>query len=150
MPSKPTKKTTVRLGVKGARYMYRHPRARRATVRAVRPAAKVGWRVGKVVAKRKARQRVAVATAEWAVRLETAGAQLQRLGEGSQLLSQMVMVYGPMAAEVLGLIEPPKPSRTALKVTTGIVIGGGAVYFLEPEHGPERRQQLLELMKKSR
>lgn len=141
MPSRPSNKTMVRVGYKTAVFMYRHPRTRRATLVVLRPTAKAGWRVGKVVAKRKARQRVAVATADAAARLDAAGTQLQLLGERSQLGGQLLMVYGPMAAEVLGLIEPPKPRRTVLKVTVGIVIGAVAMYFLEPE----RRRRLQQL-----
>ena len=52
MPSRTAK---VRVGVKGALAMARHPTVRRATLRAAKPPAKVGWRVGIVVVRRKAR-----------------------------------------------------------------------------------------------
>jgi hypothetical protein len=35
-----------------------------------------------------------------------------------------------MTAEVLGLVEPPKPKRRAPAFVAGVVIGAGAVYVL--------------------
>jgi len=148
----PSKKTAARVGVKGAKVMARHPRVRRATIRAARPTAKAGWKVGKVVAKRKVRQRVK----GWSERIETVSDRLGGLGDGleqlgdgierlggvAQFLGQMAVVYGPPAAEVFGLIEAPKPRRTAPALMAGIAIGAVGVYFLEPEHGPDRRRRV--------
>ena len=127
----PSKKTTARMGVKGTMAMARHPALRRATVRAARPTAKVGWRVGKMMARRSARHQLE---------------QLEQLGEMARTIGEIVVVYGPPAAEVLGLIEAPKPRRTAPAFAAGVVIGAGAVYFLEPEHGPEHRRRIQELV----
>jgi hypothetical protein len=112
----PSKKTSAKLGVTGAIAMARHPTLRRATVRAARPSAKLGWRVGKMVAKRKARE------------------QLVELGSLARTGAQLWVVYGVPAAQALGLIERPKPRRTGRALVAGIVIGAAAVYFLEPEH----------------
>lgn len=145
----PSKKTTARLGAKTAVVMYRHPRLRRATVRTARPVAKVGWRVGKIVAKRKARRQLAAVNA----RAEVIGAQVLAMGDGLAQLAdvarvggQLVIVYGPLVAEVLGLVEPPKRSSRGPVLMAGIVFGAAAVYFLEPEHGAEHRQRAQELV----
>lgn len=148
----PSKKTAARVGVKGAKVMARHPRVRRATIRAARPTVKVGWKVGKVVAKRKVRRRVKA----WGERVEIVGDRLgglgdgleqlsdglERLGDLARFLGQMAVVYGPPAAEVFGLIEAPKPRRTAPAFLAGIAVGAVGVYFLEPEHGSERRRRV--------
>jgi hypothetical protein len=118
------KKTGAKLGAMGAVAMARHPKLRRTTARAARPGAKVGWRVGKVVAKRKAR------------------AQLEQLSSIAQTSKGLWVVYGLPAAQELGLIERPKPRRTGRVLVAGIVIGAAAVYFLEPEHGGEHRRKV--------
>jgi hypothetical protein len=124
----PSKKTSAKLGAKGAIAMARHPTLRRATARAARPGAKVGWRLGKLVAKRKARE------------------QFEQLGSMARTTTALWVVYGVPAAKALGLIEPPKPRRTGRALVTGIVIGAAAVYFLEPEHGAEHRRRVQELL----
>lgn len=122
MPSTTAK---VRMGAKGAAAMARHPKIRRASVRAGKPPAKLGWKVGKVVVKRKAR------------------AQIGRLGATGRTVASFAIVYGPMAAEVFGLVEAPKPKRRAPAFVAGIVIGAGALYVLgrnsrDSARGPER------------
>ena len=42
----------------------------------------------------------------------------------------LVAEYGPPLAEQFGLIEKPKPKRTAPRVLVGVVIGAGAMYVL--------------------
>jgi hypothetical protein len=113
----PSKKATAQAGVKGAKVLARHPTARKATAR-----------VGKVVVKRKAR------------------AQVERLADASRTARQTVVIYGPPAAQLLGLTPPPKPNRTVPAFGAGIVIGAGAVYFLEPAHGAEHRRQIQQLL----
>jgi hypothetical protein len=92
--------------------MARHPTLRRATVRAATPPAKIGWRVGKVVAKRKVR------------------AQAERVGAAAKTVGALMAVYGPMAVEVFGLVEAPKPRRRVPVFAAGVAIGAGAVYVL--------------------
>lgn len=109
MPST-TKK--ARLGAKGAVVMARHPTLRRAGVRAATPPAKVGWRIGNVVAKRKVR------------------AQAERVGAAAETVGALVAVYGPMALEAFGLVEAPKPRRRVPVFAAGVAIGAGAMYVL--------------------
>jgi uncharacterized membrane protein YfcA len=122
------KKTGAKLGVAGAVAMARHPTLRRTTARAARPGAKIGWRVGKVVAKRKARD------------------QLQQLGSIARTSTGLWVVYGVPVAQELGLIERPKPRRNGRVLVAGIIIGAAAAYFLEPEHGAEHRRKVQGLL----
>jgi hypothetical protein len=107
-----SKKAKAQVGVRGAMAMARHPTLRRATARAGAPTAKVGWRVGKAVAKRKAR------------------GHTERLVAAGRMAGSIVVIYGPMAAEVLRLADAPKPKRRAPAFAAGVVTGAGAAYFL--------------------
>jgi hypothetical protein len=69
--------------------------------------------------------------------------KLEQVGEA---VGTVLAVYGPQAAEQLGLVESPKQKRTAPRVAAGIAIGAGAVYFFEPRHGAEHRRQVLKLV----
>ncbi len=109
MPSRTAK---VQVGAKGALMMTRHPSVRRATLRAAKPPAKVGWRVGKVVVRRKART------------------QLEQLAANGRTLASFAVIYGPMAAEVFGLVQAPKPKRRAPAFAGGVAVGAGAMYVL--------------------
>jgi len=100
------------MGAKGAVTMARHPTLRRATVRAATPPTKLGWRVGRVVVRRKAR------------------AKAERLGAAGRTAASFAVIYGPMAAEVFGLVEAPKPKRRAPAFAAGVVIGAGLFYAL--------------------
>ncbi len=120
----PSTKTKALVGAKGAKALVRYPVLRRTTVRATRPAAKLGW----VVVKRRAR------------------GQLERVGEAARTVGETVVIYGPPAAQVLGLVEAPKPRRTVPAFAVGTVIGAGAVYLLEPEHGSEHRRRIQTLL----
>ena len=140
----PSKTATARMTGKTVVLMIRHPRLRRATVKAAKPPAKVGWRVGKVVASRtagrkvgKARDRVGTArdrvgTARDQARDQMGKArdQIGRAGAAGKTLGSLIVVYGPMAAEVFGLIETPKPKRRAPAFAAGAVVGAGALYAL--------------------
>jgi hypothetical protein len=105
MPSKATK---ARMGAKGAVAMARHPTLRWV---ATSPA-KLGWHVGKVVVRRKGH------------------AQIERLGVAGRTVGSFAVIYGPMVAEVFGLVEAPKPRRRAQAFVAGVVIGAGAGYVL--------------------
>jgi hypothetical protein len=50
------------------------------------------------------------------------------------------------AAYALGLIEPPKPKRTAPRIAAGAVLGAGAVYLLDPEQGKQHRRRVAQLV----
>jgi hypothetical protein len=104
----PSKKTQARMGAKAAVAMARHPTLRRATA----PPARFGWYVGKVVVRRKART------------------QMDRLGVAGRTVGSFAVIYGPMVAEVFGLVEPPKPNRRAEAFVAGVMIGAGATYAL--------------------
>jgi hypothetical protein len=104
----PNTTTKTRVGAKGAVVVARHPTLRRAAA----PSAKIGWRVGKVVAKRKVR------------------AQAERVGAAAQTVGALVAVYGPMAVEVFGPVEAPKRRRRVPVFAAGVAIGAGAVYVL--------------------
>jgi hypothetical protein len=92
---------------------------------------KFGVKATKPVARRKARQ----------------GAhRIERLGEAAAAFGRELVEYGPQAAQELGLVELPKPKRTAPRVAAGVVIGASAVYFLEPENGREHRERLVKLV----
>jgi len=105
MPSKTTK---ARMGATAAVAMVRHPTLRRAAA----PPTKLGWRVGKVVVWR------------------TTRAQMERLGAAATTLGSIAVIYGPMVAEVFGLVEAPKPRRRGPAFLAGVVIGTGAMYVL--------------------
>jgi hypothetical protein len=94
----------ARKGAKGAVVLVRHPTLRRA--------AKVGWRIGMVVARRKARPKI------------------ERLGAAGRTAASFAVIYGPMVAEVFGLVEAPKPKRQAPAFVAGVVIGAGGTYAL--------------------
>jgi hypothetical protein len=69
-----------------------------------------------------------------------------RIGEAMRSAGETLVTYGPQAAQNLGLVEVPKPKRTAPRVAAGVVIGAGAMYFLEPEHGKEHREKVAHLV----
>jgi hypothetical protein len=98
-------KTKARLGVKATVAAARHPALRRATMRAGVPTAKV-------VVKRKMRD------------------QMERISPAARTAGSIVAIYGPMAAEALGLVEAPKPKRRAPAFAAGVVTGVGASYLI--------------------
>jgi hypothetical protein len=116
----PSTTTIVRMGTKGAAAMVRRPQLRRATVRAGKPPAKLGWRVGKVVVRRKARAQIG--------RIGATGRTVAATGRTVALFG---VIYGSMVAEVFGLVEAPKPRRRAPVFAVGVLVGAGAVYVLD-------------------
>ncbi len=118
----------AKLGAKAAKAAIDHPGVIRTGAQAVRPAGKLGFKLGKPWSKRRARQKA------------------ETIGDAARALGESLALYVPQAAYGLGLVEPPKPKRTAPRVIVGVVIGAAAVYFLEPEHGAERRHQLAEIL----
>ena len=102
--SMPSKTTAAKTGANGATNGARNRAARRA--------AKVTWFVGKKVAKRKARKHA------------------RRYGDVARTAWSAALIYGPMAAEVLGVVEQPKPRRRFPAFLAGIAVGGGLMYVV--------------------
>jgi hypothetical protein len=63
------------------------------------------------------------------------GGHAQRLGTAGKTAGSMALIYGPMAAEVLGLVDPPKPKRRARVFAAGVVTGAAATYLLTRRRG---------------
>lgn len=108
------------------------------------PLANVSFKLGNPFAKPQTRrQRVEQI-------VEQAGETLGQIGEAifeiGEVVGEMMAAYGPLAARQLGWAEAPKEKRTAPRLAAGAVIGAGAMYFLEPKSGPERREQVLRLI----
>ena len=95
----PSKTAAAKAGAKGA------------TKVAAKPAAKATWLVAKKVAKRKASEHA------------------RRYGDAARTAWSAVLIYGPMAAEVLGVVEQPKPRRRFPAFLAGVAIGGGLMYL---------------------
>lgn len=135
--------TKGQLGWKAAKTAAQNPGvtrfAAKVGAKSAPPIAKLSFKVGKPVAKRKARHR-----------LEQIGETLAEIGEAIFAIGEVVgatmAAYGPLAAQQLGWAEPPKEKRTAPRVAAGAVIGAGAVYFFDPKSGAERREQVLQLI----
>lgn len=105
--STPSKTTAAKAGAKGATKVARNPTARRAA----KPPAKAVWFIGKKVAKRKAKKHA------------------RRYGDAARTAWSVALIYGPMAAEVLGVYEPPKPRRRFPAFLIGIGVGAGLMYL---------------------
>ena len=105
---KPNKTTAAKAGAKGAT----KAGGKRTARRVVKPAAKVTWFVGKKIAKRKASKHA------------------RRYGDAARTAWSAALIYGPMAGEVLGITEPPRPRRAFPTFLAGIVIGAGAAVLL--------------------
>jgi hypothetical protein len=108
----PSKTTTSKAGPKGTRVARHPPRCN-----AGKPIAQAAWFVGKKVAKRKARRHA------------------RRYGEMGRTAGSALLIYGPMAAEVLGVVEPPKPRRRLPVLLTGIVLGAAVAFLLGRNQG---------------
>ena len=105
----PSKTTTAKAGTKGATKVARNRPARRAA----KSAAKASWFVGKKVAKRKAKKHA------------------RRYGDAARTVWSLALIYGPMAAEALGVVEQPKPRRRFPAFVAGIALGAGLVYLAD-------------------
>ena len=103
----PSKTTVAKAGGKGATKIARNRTARRA----VKPAAKTTWFVGKKVAKRKVSRHA------------------RRYGDAAHTARTAALIYGPMVAEVFGLVEQPKPRRRFPAFLAGIAAGAGLMYL---------------------
>jgi hypothetical protein len=103
----PSKTTATKAGAKGATTVARNRPARQAA----KPAAKATWFVAKRVAKRKAKQYV------------------QPYGDAARTAWSIGLIYGPMIAEALGVVEQPKPRRRFPAFLAGIAIGAGLMHL---------------------
>ncbi len=99
--------TATKVAAKGATMVVRNRTARRAA----KPAAKATWFLGKRIAERKARKHA------------------RRYGDAARTAWSAALIYVPIAAEVLGLVERPKPRRRLPAFLAGIAVGGGLVYL---------------------
>lgn len=120
--------TKSKAAAKTAKAIAKRPRQLTNGVQVALPAAKLGVKVRAPLVKRRARRRA------------------DRLGKAARRVGEVVVEYGPTAAYELGLVQAPKEKRTAPRVAAGVVIGASAVYFLEPEQGPERRRKVAQLV----
>jgi len=116
--------TKGKIGLKAGKTAVKYPTLLRTGAQAASPIGKLGVKV----AKRRVRRRA------------------DRVGNAARTIGQTLAVYGPQAAYELGLVEPPKPKRTAPRLAAGFVLGASAVYFLEPEHGREHREKVAQLV----
>lgn len=126
-----SRKTKTKAGVKAARAIIEEPALRNAVSEVAPPIAKLGWGVTKKRTKRRTRR------------------QLEQLGDTVGTVASLAQSYVPQAAQAaqqLGLVEVPKRKRTAPRVATGVVIGAGLMYLLEPGAGKQHRAQLQGLI----
>jgi hypothetical protein len=120
MPSKTTK---ARTHGRASLATLRHPAHRHARLLANSPAANLGWRISEFVVRRKARRRI------------------ERFRETRKTAASFAVIYGPMAAEVLGLTQAPRPKRQAATFTAGVVIGASAMYVVARNRHDRSRSQ---------
>ena len=118
--------TKSKAGAKAAKAIATRPRLLMAGAKATGPAAKLGLRASKPYANHLARR----------------GAD--QLVEASRARGAALGVYATRAVYELGLAKPPK--RTTPRVAAGMVIGAGAMYFLEPENGRKHRKKVAKLV----
>ncbi|HET9719613.1 MAG TPA: hypothetical protein VFP55_06015 [Solirubrobacteraceae bacterium] len=122
---------TAKVGAKTAQSIVRNPLLRSALTEAGPPIARLGMRTGKKQLSRKGRK------------------QLEQLGEAMTTVASLASNYAPQAAEMaqeLGLVEAPKPKRTAPRLLAGAALGASAMFLFEPGHGGEHRRQLQKLI----
>jgi hypothetical protein len=114
----PSKTTAAKAGAKGATKVEGSPTARQAA----KPAAKATWFVAKKVAKRKASKHA------------------RRYGDAANTAWSIALIYGPMAAEALGLVDAPKPRRRLPAFLAGVAIGAGLMYLARRDRTISRSQ----------
>jgi hypothetical protein len=121
-------KTKAKLGGKAAKTALEHPRLTVRGTKVALPAAKLGTKASRPLLKRRARRRTG------------------NLADATRSITDTLAVYAAQVAYALGLAEPPKSKRTGRRLAAGVVVGAAAVYFLEPKHGREHREQLSRLV----
>lgn len=118
--------TKSKAGAKAAKAIVTRPQLLLTGAKATRAAGKFGLKASKPYARQRARR----------------GAD--QLAEATRALGEALAVYATRAVYELGLAKPPK--RTTPRVAAGMVIGAGAMYFLEPESGPKHRKKVAKLV----
>lgn len=103
-------KAKARLGLGATLMLVRHPTLRRASTR-------VGAPTAKFLAKRQLRE------------------QAERIAAVADTAGSIVVIYGPIAAEALGLVEPPRPKRRARVLVAGVVVGAAGVSYVLMRQG---------------
>lgn len=121
-------KTKGKAGLKASKTVAKHPWMVAKGTKLALPVGKAGLKAGKPLAKRRIRQRA------------------EQLDRASHTLGQALAVYAPQVAYELGLAQPPKPKRMVPRILVGVVIGASAMYFLEPGHGKEHREKVVQLV----
>jgi hypothetical protein len=124
-------RTKLKLGARSAKAAAERPGTLLTVTRMAAPPAKLVLRFTAPMVGRKARERA-----------EDPYASVR-------VLAEALAVHGPRVAGELGLIEPPKRKRTAPRVAAGMVLGAGAVYFLEPECGPQHVRRAAGLVRQA-
>lgn len=123
--------TKATAGAKTAKTFAQNPLLRSAVTQAGPPIAKLSVTAGKKRMSRKGRK------------------QLEQMGDALGTVASLTSTYAPraaLAAQELGLVEAPKPKRTAPRLLAGVLIGAIAMLLLEPGHGREHRQQVQRLI----
>lgn len=109
--------TKAKAGTKAAKTAVKNPSVlkggAKGSAKAARPVVKLGFKAARPVAKRRAKNR------------------FETIGDTLRSAADELVTYGPSAAVELGLVEAPKPKRTAPRVLVGVLIGAGAMYALE-------------------
>jgi hypothetical protein len=119
--------TKTKAAAKAARAAVANPGPIRVGARAARPVGKLGFKVTKPLAKRRARQRV------------------EGLRQAARSAKGTAVMYGPRVAYALGLVELPKRRSTTPFFVAGVVTGASTMYFLDPGRGGERRRRVAQL-----
>lgn len=123
-----SKNANSSIKVETARGIVTDPKIRTAAAEVAPGVAKLGFKVGKRMAGRRTRKR------------------LRHLEKQINSLVGLLGTYGPPIAQQLGVIERPRRKRLAPRITTGVAIGAGAMYLLEPGGGARHRQQVKQLV----
>src|SRR5206468_7179055 len=119
-------------GAKAGKGVAKNPGLIRIGAQATKPVAKFGAQAAKPVAKFGAKAGTPIAKRRARGRVSSLGSSARDFGDAARDFGETLVTYGPQAAQELGLVQGPKPRRTAPRLAAGAVIGAGAVYFLEP------------------
>jgi len=123
-----SRSTKAAAGVKLAKAAAKRPGLTLATAKAARPAGRLALKAGAPFALRRVARRL-------------------DLEKTARRVGELLAVEAPNVAYQLGLAEPPRAKRTAPRVAAGVLVGAGAVYFMEPAHGREHREKLAGLIR---
>jgi type VI protein secretion system component VasF len=123
--------TKATVGAKSAKTIVQNPLLRSAVTEAAPPIARLGLTAGKKRMTRKGRR------------------QLDQMADALTTVAALTSTYAPRAAQAaqeLGLVQAPKPKRTAPRLLAGALLGATAMFLLEPGHGREHRRQVQRLL----